>query len=140
MSIETVKRVAGRTWGVGLSRIRILDEKKAKEALTSEDVKNLMKQGLIIKKAKKGVSRGRARIKSMRKRKGRGRGEGSRKGTKNAVKSLKKRWIEKVRSQRDFIRKNKRKLGVNYRKAYKLVKGNFFRDKRHLKSFIESLK
>jgi large subunit ribosomal protein L19e len=140
MSVETVRRVAARIWGIGSSRVRIIDEKKAREALTSEDVKNLMRQGLVIKKAKKGVSRGRARIKIFRKKMGRGRGEGSRKGTKNAVKSLKQRWVEKVRSQRDFIKKNKQKLGVNYRKAYKLVKGNFFRDKKHLKSFIESLK
>jgi large subunit ribosomal protein L19e len=140
MSIETVRRVAGRIWGVGLSRVRILDEKKAGEALTSEDIKNLMKEGLVIKKNKKGVSRGRARIRTIRKRLGRGRGEGNRKGTKNAVKSLKKRWIEKVRSQRVFIRKNKKKLGLNYRKTYKLVKGNFFKDKKHLKSFIENLK
>jgi large subunit ribosomal protein L19e len=140
MSVETVKRVAARKLKVGLSRVRILDDKKAREALTSEDVMSLIKEGVVVKKPKKGVSRGRARVRIMRRRKGRGRGEGSRKGSKNAVKSLKRRWVEKVRSQRDFIRKSKRKLGVNYRKVYRLVKGNFFKSKKHLKSFIENLK
>ena len=45
MSVKTVRRVAGDILKCGISRIKILDAKRAMEALTREDVKQLIAYG-----------------------------------------------------------------------------------------------
>ncbi len=138
MSIKTAKRIAARIMKCGQSRVCIIDAKAADEALSHDDVLSLINQGLITERPAKGVGRGKARFKQARKNAGRRRGKGSSKGTKFASVPRKTRWITKVRSQRIVLKKYKSKLQEGtYSGIYRMVKGNNFRDKKHLKEYLE---
>ncbi len=133
MSIKTTKRLVSRFSNVGESRVSILDAKAAKEALTADDVRELVKTGaIVIKKAKSG-GRAKARLKQSRKEMGRRRGEGSKKGSGFAKTPEKTRWIKKVRAQRKMLSNLKSKLTDGaYRELYSQVKGNLFKNKKAL--------
>lgn len=141
MSLDTARRVASRLLKCGASRVKILDAKKAEEALTSEDILSLVKQGLIFKVPVKGVGRGKAKFKQARVGAGRRRGRGSQKGSKHSLMPRKERWTAKVRSQRLLLKKARPLLVEgSYARVYRMVKGNNFRNKKHLKSFLEENK
>ena len=141
MSIKTAKRVAARILKCGESRVKILDQKKAAEALTHDDIVTLIKERAIVKVPAKGVGRGKASFKQERKNAGRRRGRGSQKGTRYALMPRKTRWITKVRSQRIVLRQVKEKLTEGaYSSVYRMIKGNNFRDKKHLKLYLQENK
>lgn len=138
MSLTTIRRLAADILACGESRIRILDSKKADEALTRDDVRELIKQGIILKLPTQGVGRGKARFKQARKEAGRRRGRGSKHGTPNAALTEKKRWMKQVRSQRELLHKLKPKLAENtYKKVYFMIKGNAFKDKKRLTTYLK---
>jgi large subunit ribosomal protein L19e len=98
-------------------------------AITREDIRNLVKEGIIIKKYKKGNSKYRKNLLHERKKKGRARGIGKRKGTKGARFPKKKKWMNRIRPQRRELKKLRdRKLitTATYRKLYKNAKGGMF--------------
>ena len=75
----------------------------------------------------------------VQKRKGRRKGIGSRKGKFTARLKPKKTWMSKIRVQRDFLKELKLKKLINnqnYRNLYLKAKGGFFRNKRHLKTYV----
>lgn len=137
MSLKTVKNLAARVLGVGVSRLRIRDEAKAKDALSADDVRALSRDGAIEVIPETGVGRGKAKLRALRRPLGRRAGSGRRKGTSNAVVPAKTLWIRKLRSQRELLTTIKPTLkpGV-YAKLYRRVKGNNFRDRRQLLTFI----
>lgn len=141
MSLTTVRRLAADISKAGTSRVKILDAARAKEALTRDDVRSLLKQGVIVVYQKTGVGRSKASFKQSRKHAGRRSGTGSKKGAKYALVSRKTRWVTKVRSQRVLLKNLKPRLekGV-YRDLYSRIKGNYFRDKKHLLSFVNENK
>ena len=52
----------------------------------------------------------------------------------------KRTWINKIRKQREFIKKLLDKELINkklYRELYLKSKGNFFRSQRHIKLYLE---
>lgn len=110
-----------------------------KEAITKADMRGLIKDGFIKKKAVKGISRGRARKIATQKSKGRRKGVGSRKGKANARSSKKKNWMNSVRLQRKML-KNLKKSGKitknDFRNVYLKIKGGFFRSRRHLQMYL----
>jgi len=110
-----------------------------KEAITRSDVKALLKDKAIIVEPQRGVSRSRARKNQSQKSKGRRRGHGSRKGTTNARLADKRKWINKIRLQRKFLKELKEKNKITnelYKELYKKAKGGFFRSKRHIKLYL----
>ena len=142
MNLKLQKKLASKIAKVGTSRIK-LDQKSGeelKEAITKEDVRSLINEGVIQVKNKKGVSRGRARKTHAQKKKGRQKGHGKRRGSQNARTNVKRTWINHVRSQRKLLKelKDQNKLKeVSYREIYNKIKGNFFRSKRHLVLYIK---
>jgi large subunit ribosomal protein L19e len=133
-----VKRLAAEILGVGESRIRISPEAldRVSEVVTREDVKALIGEGLIWAEHKKGVSRGRWREAHARKKLGRRRGHGSRKGPRLDEEEA---WKNKVRALRRYLSALKRRgviTPATWRMLYRMVKGNYFRDLRHLKTYI----
>jgi large subunit ribosomal protein L19e len=135
MSIETTKRVVSRFSKVGESRVAIRDYKAAKEALTADDMRELIRTGAIEIRPQKGVGRAKATAKQARKEAGRRRGSGSRKGSQFAKTTRKDRWVRKVRAQRKVLTNIKARLADGaYRELYSQVKGGMFRDKKHLLS------
>jgi len=109
-------------------------------AITREDIRNLVKQGVIQKKYKKGISTQRKIIRHERKKKGRARGLGKRKGTKLARTPKKRAWIRRIRPIRRELKKLRdRKLITvnNYRKLYKNAKGGMFTSVAQLNRYIK---
>ena len=135
MSIATVRRICSRVYSVGETRVKILDAKRAAEALTADDVRLLVKEKVILITSEKGPSRAAARYKQSRLGKGRRRGRGSKKGTSMSDKD---KWISKIRSQRKLLHslKSKFKKG-EFRKVYKMVKGNAFKNKHVLSTYLK---
>lgn len=142
MKLNQKKKVIARLLGVGKSRVFIDSTrlKDVKEAITKADLRSLVSQGVIGKKNKKGISRFRLRKRALSKRKGRTAGVGRRKGKWSARNPPKLNWMIKVRNQRALLKSLKEKklltTGV-YRKLYLMVKGGFFKSRRHLKVYME---
>ncbi len=135
------KRIAAQVLKIGEGRVWI-DPEAAEDvagAITREDVRGLIEEGVIVEKQKKGVSRGRARVCARQKALGRRKGSGSRKGAKGARASRKKKWITKIRALRrrlkelrddDFVDK------TAYRRLYNKANGGDFRSVAHLNDYI----
>ncbi|MBI5159448.1 50S ribosomal protein L19e [Candidatus Micrarchaeota archaeon] len=142
MSLKMVKRVASDILGVGESRIRIDPNhvKKAGEALTRDDVRALIGQGVIAVVQARGISRGKARVKDAQKKSGRRRGIGSRKGTKYSRISRKEIWMKKVRAQRKLLNELREKKLLEgqgtFRNVYMMVKGRAFKAKAQLITYL----
>ena len=137
-----VKRLAADILGVGVSRVKISPEAvgRLEEVVTRDDVRALIEEGLIWAEPKKGVSRGRWRIRHLKKKRGRRRGPGSRKGKRVDEEEV---WKNKVRAMRRFLNTLKRQGKLEpavWRRLYRMVKGNYFRDLNHLKTYINEHK
>ena len=142
MELKVQKKLAGSVLKCSKSRIKFDTERldEIKEAITKADIKALIIDHAISRKPVMNTSRFRARKKLIQKRKGRQKGEGSRKGKATARLPKKRRWINQVRIQREFLKylnDNKIIEKKVYRDLYLKCKGGFFRSKRHLKLYID---
>jgi large subunit ribosomal protein L19e len=110
-------------------------------AVTKEDVRELIEQGLIKRRPEKGISRARINRRKAQRRKGRRRGHGRRKGRKGARMSKKELWMRRIRPIRRRL-KYLRDSGIidrrTYRVLYRKAKGGEFRSVAHLNSYLES--
>jgi large subunit ribosomal protein L19e len=142
MSLNAQRRMAAEILKCGENRVYfdpyLIEE--IKMAITREDVRSLIKDGIIKKSYKKGISKYRKNIRHQRKKKGLARGLGKRKGKKTARTPKKETWMKKVRSQRRELKKlrDRKQITVaNYRKLYKNIKGGMFNSvsqmNRHIK-------
>jgi len=142
MNLKPQKRMAAEILKCGENRV-YLDPYLIEDislAITREDIRNLIKQGVIQKKYKKGVSKYRKNLRHERKKKGRGRGLGKRKGTKYARTPKKRAWIRRIRPIRRELKKLRdRKLitAANYRKLYKNAKGGMFNSVAQMNRYIK---
>ncbi|MHA2009356.1 MAG: 50S ribosomal protein L19e [Promethearchaeota archaeon] len=142
MNLKPQKRMAAEILKCGENRV-YFDPYLIEDislAITREDIRNLIKQGVIQKKYKKGNSKYRKNLHHERKRKGRARGLGKRKGTKHARTPKKRVWIMKIRPIRRELKKlRNRKLitTTNYRKLYKNAKGGMFNSVAQLNRYIK---
>ncbi|MBU0591405.1 50S ribosomal protein L19e [Candidatus Micrarchaeota archaeon] len=133
MAISTVRRLAADILNVGESRIKISPDgvKEAEGALTRVDVRGLIDKGII----KKGKISGRASTRKVRRR-----GPGSRKGSKSVSKDM---WMQKVRSQRKFLKLLISSNGLDKsskRQVYAKVKSGIFRNKRAMLFYLKDNK
>ncbi|MEM2918959.1 MAG: 50S ribosomal protein L19e [Candidatus Altiarchaeota archaeon] len=141
MNLSLQRRLAAKILKVGINRIYISPEKKEEvsKAITRDDIRALIKDGLISVRKEKGTSRVRVRKIKEQKRKGRRKGHGSRKGKKGARTPRKEIWISKVRALRDELKKLKKEGKIDrkeYRKLYRQIKGNIFKSRRHLRESL----
>jgi len=142
MNLSNKKRIAAQVMKCGESRVNFDVEslQAIKEAITKSDIRALVKDKVITKKPKKGVSKTSLRKTLKQKRKGRRAGHGKKSGTHHARLPKKKEWMAKVRAIRDLLktlRKNEVITPNHYRMLYKKSKGGFFRSRRHVKLYIE---
>lgn len=136
------KRLAGQLLNASPKRVKFDNERlmDISEAITKTDIRQLIREGAIVKEQEKGISRGRARKIQSQKSKGRRKGKGSHKGTKTAREPRKETWMNKIRSQRELIANYKEKGNITKETArdlYKKAGGGFFRSKRHINIFID---
>ena len=132
-NFKTIKRLAAKVMGVGISRVRLDPARinEADKALTTSDVRNLVKSKMITKSPLKGR---RKNVKRRRK------GAGSRKGAWNARTSDKGVWMAKVRSQRSLLRQmvDDGALDPEHkRKIYMRIKAGMFKSKRVLVTYLK---
>ena len=143
MDDKKAKSAAAKILKVGHTKIWVDPEQRSRvaEAMTKEDVRGLIKEGVIKKRHGNEQSRGRARVIIAKKRKGRKRGRGKRTGTKKARKEGKRTWIKNVRAQRRILKEMKdsgTKLKRPAREIYLMIKGNYFRGKNYVRQMAES--
>ncbi|MEN2974753.1 MAG: 50S ribosomal protein L19e [Candidatus Caldarchaeales archaeon] len=138
--LDLQKRLAADLMKCGVSRVRFDEDRldEVVEAITREDVRRLIKDGVIFKVHEKGVSRGRAR-----ERKEKDRGRGSRKGKKYSIVTRKERWMLKIRAQRRKLKELRDRKIIEhstYRSIYGMVKAGAFKSVRDMITYLEANK
>jgi large subunit ribosomal protein L19e len=141
--LKSQRRLAAQILKVGQNRVWISPENidDAEAAMTREEIKKLIHEGVIKRLPERGVSRSRARVLHMKKRKGRRRGPGSRSGSNRAKISKKEAWMGKIRALRKRLRTLKTKRVITestYRELYRMARSGRFQSvadlERHLKT------
>lgn len=145
MKLKVQKRIAAQILKCSTKRVVFDNESlnDIKEAITKEDMRRLVNNGIVTKVHKQGVSRVRARENHAQRMKGRRKGYGSRKGTAKARTPKKREWINRIRLQRVFLHELKSKQLItneSYWMLYLKAKGGFFRSRNHLKNYINDNK
>ncbi|TRZ90418.1 MAG: 50S ribosomal protein L19e [Methanosarcinales archaeon] len=139
------RRLAAEVMDIGVNRVWMNPEssKDIAEALTREDIRKLIEEGKVGKRAIKGISRGRVRKANETRAYGHRKGHGSRSGAKGARRPKKEMWMKKIRALRSLLselRGNKTIDVSTYRKLYAKAKGGEYRSRAHLKAHIEQTK
>ncbi|MFB6182521.1 MAG: 50S ribosomal protein L19e [Candidatus Nanohaloarchaea archaeon] len=143
MDLSTQKRLAAEIMDIGKDRVWIDpdEQEKVDEAITRQDIRNLIEGGTIQKKDQEGNSKARSKQNKKQKKKGRQKNDGSKSGSKNARKDSKQEWMENIRAIRDKLKDLRENDTINqeqYRKLYNMANGGFFRNTKHLQNYIEN--
>jgi large subunit ribosomal protein L19e len=142
-SLKSQRRLAAQILKIGQNRVWINPEKTddAEAAITREEIRKLIHEGVIKRLPEKGISRARARILHEKKKKRRRSGPGSRTGSAHAKISKKEAWMSKIRTLRKRLRELKADRIITestYRKSYKMASSGRFESvaelERHLKT------
>ncbi len=141
MMLKTQKRIAAAVLNCSPKKVVFDTERLAdiKEAITKQDIKTLVSEGVITQARSSEHSRARTRIRAEQRSKGRQRGHGSRKGSAAARLPGKKKWMGKIRLQRDYLKQLRASQSISkktYRDLYMKSKGGFFRSRRHIELYI----
>ncbi|BCS90628.1 MAG: 50S ribosomal protein L19e [Candidatus Micrarchaeota archaeon] len=135
MELSKAKEIAASLLNRGVSAVRIKDEAKERvaQALTREDIRAIIKDGLIYAKPEKKNISMHGKIRRIKRNKGRSRGYGRRNGTRSA--RSENRYIKRIRAQRRLLKKLKEDSVIDnnqFKFYYRLVRGNIFDSKSNL--------
>ena len=141
VNLTKQRRIAAKVLHVGLGRVWIDPEAATDvaEAITRDDIRGLIEDGVIQKIQKQGISRGRTRVKARQKLMGRRKGHGSRKGARGARTKKKERWMSKIRALRRRLKELRADETIDktaYRMLYNKANGGDFRNVAHLNDYI----
>jgi len=131
LSLRSQRRLAAEILKVGSNRVRINPERieDVEAAITREEIRKLIHEGVIQPAPKKGVSRARARVLHEKRKKGLRRGPGRRSGSARAEISKKKAWMSRIRALRKKLREWKANRVISessYRRLYNVAGGGTF--------------
>ncbi|WP_455391439.1 50S ribosomal protein L19e [[Eubacterium] cellulosolvens] len=143
VNLTNQRRVAATILKCGANRVwfdsnRIED---VANAVTREDIRNLIDSKIIRAKQKEGKSGARIKHARGQRDKGKRKGQGSRKGAKYARYPKKRRWISTIRPIRSELRelRDQKLIDRNvYRKFYLYAKGGMFKNRGHLRSHLKA--
>ncbi|WP_435175840.1 50S ribosomal protein L19e [Halorussus sp. AFM4] len=141
--LSAQKRLASDVLDVGESRVWFDPEAQADiaEAITREDIRELVDEGTIRAEEEKGNSRGRARKRKAKRDYGHQSGPGSRKGKSGGRQQRKEQWQQTIRAQRRKLRELRAEGEITqsqYRDLYDKAKGGEFRSVQYLLNYIEN--
>ncbi|PSQ59091.1 50S ribosomal protein L19e [Halobacteriales archaeon SW_7_71_33] len=136
------RRLAADVLDVGENRVWFDPDEQGEiaEAITREDVRELVGEGVIRSHEADGNSRGRARERDEKRSYGHRTGHGSRKGAKGARQDPKEDWQERVRAQRRRVRQLRDADEVSadeYRELYGMIGGGEFRSVERLENYVD---
>jgi large subunit ribosomal protein L19e len=143
--LSTQKRIAAAVLKCGLNRVwfdpaRLSD---IEGAISREEMRKLVEEGVVKAATVKGNSRGRARARAENRSYGHQKGYGNRKGRAGARTPSKRQWILRIRAIRSSLREMREDGTVDrrtYRKLYRRAAGGQFRSRAHLKTHVEMMK
>ncbi len=139
--LKAQKRLAADILGIGENRVRFDPDAQSEiaEAITREDVRELVQNGTIEAKAAKGNSRGRARKRAKKRAYGHKKGHGTRRGTAGARQNRKEEWSSRIRAQRRELRELREDGEIDrstYRRLYDMASGGEFDSVADLNRYI----
>ncbi len=137
MNVSVQRRMAAEILKCGIERVWIdpTQLERVKMAMSKDDIRALIKEGVIKKKQKKGISSARVKKLKEQRKKGRRRGPGSRRGAAGARTPPKERWMATIRALRKTLKQLRDSGKIDrrvYRKLYRMAKGGAFRSRSHL--------
>jgi large subunit ribosomal protein L19e len=141
--LKAQRRMAADVLDVGKSRVW-LDPESAEEiadAITREDIRELVDQGVIRAKEAKRNSRGRARERAAKRDYGHRKGPGSRKGKAGGRRNSKDEWMSRIRAQRRRLKELRDDGPLNrtqYRELYNKASGGEFDSVDRLEAYIRN--
>ena len=141
--LSAQKRLASDVLDVGRNRVWFNPERQGDiaDAITREDVRELVEEGAIQAKDADGNSRGRARERQAKRAYGHQRGAGSRRGKAGARRNPKQDWESRIRAQRATLR-DLREDGTltssQYRELYDKAGGGEFDSVADLQRYVET--
>lgn len=144
VNLKAKKRLAARVLGVGVHRIRFLEDHldDVRNAITRQEIRSLVTANTITVKPFTGTSKGRAHTKKSQRNK-RGTKQGSKQGRKGARVGKKEVYVIKVRALRRLLRIAKIREEITndeFWLLYKKIGGNTVRNKAHLRALMEEVK
>ena len=142
MDLSVQRRLAAEILGVGESRVWFDPEQldRIADAMTRDDIRRLIHDGVIRAKPIHSNSRGRWRVRHEQRKKGRRRGHGKRKGKAGARLPKKVAWMNRIRRMREYLRWLRDHGVIDrrlYRRYYRLAKGGAFKSLRALRMHLE---
>ena len=136
------KRLAADVLGVGKNRVRFDPEAQGEiaDAITRDDVRELVEDGVIEAETTQGNSRGRARERNEKRAYGHRSGHGSRKGTSGGRTDGSAEWQSRIRAQRRTLRELRDDDEITrsqYRELYDMASGGEFDSVRDLRRYVD---
>ncbi|MDY6818907.1 MAG: 50S ribosomal protein L19e [Halobacteriales archaeon] len=141
--LSAQKRLASDVLDVGEGRVWFDPDAQGEiaDAITREDIRDLVDQGIIQAKDAQGNSRGRARERDAKRAYGHQTGPGTRKGKAGAREDKKHSWTNDIRAQRKTLRELRDSGELTpkqYRELYDKAGGGEFRSVEYLETYIEN--
>jgi len=143
VSVRSQRRLAAKILKTGENRIWV-DPNRIDDvdiAISREEIRKLIHEGVIKRSPVKGVSRARARMIHEKKKKGLRRGPGRRQGSPTARVGRKEIWMAKIRALRHRLQELKTRRIItqeNYRQLYSMAGSGVFKSvadlERHIKA------
>jgi large subunit ribosomal protein L19e len=142
-SLNSQRRLAAQILKAGQNRVWIDPERTddVEAAITREEIRKLIHEGIIKRLPEKGISRARARIVHEKKKKGRRRGPGSRSGSAYAKISKKEAWMSKIRALRKklrALRTGKIVTEGTYSKVYRMASSGRFESVADMERYLKA--
>jgi len=139
--IANQRRLAASLLGCGINRVWFDAERigDIQNAISREDIKGLIGEGVIRARQVQGNSRGRARALMAKRSYGHCKGPGRRKGAAGARNPSKREWVQKIRAIRKTLAELRESGEIEphlYRTLYRKAAGGQFRNVAHLKAQI----
>lgn len=137
------KRLAADILDVGENRVWLDpgEQEEIAEAITRDDIRELVDEGIIRAKDAKTNSRGRARERAEKRSYGHQTGAGSRKGKAGAREARKDDWVARIRAQRARLKELRAEGTIDrtqYRELYNKASGGEFESVDRLEAYVRT--